>query len=110
MAPDNKTTAPMVTGQCAQVLNLIRDMQPVPSLEISIVHAIPELAARVHDLRAKGFNIVSVILPAYEFRGKFRRNVAKYSLASPEWPRPGFLDGHPVAGQIELDLDQGAAQ
>lgn len=109
MAPDNKTTAPMVTGQCAQVLGLIRELQPVLSFTLTADHAIPETAARVHDLRAAGFNIISTIYLAIEFRGKVRRNAASYSLGSPEWPRPGFFDTGPTAGQIELDLDQEAA-
>ena len=106
MVPDNKPTPPMVTGQCAQVLGLIREQQPVLSFTLTADHAIPETAARVHDLRAAGFNILTTIHPAIEFRGSLRRNVASYSLGSPEWPRPGFLDDHPAAGQIEMDLDQ----
>ena len=82
----------MVTGQCADVLQVIRERQPVPSFELTANLAIPEAAARVHDLRAKGFNILTVILPEFEFRGVIRRNVARYSLGVPEWPRPGFLD------------------
>ncbi len=77
--------APLVTGQCAQVLELIRINQPILSLNLTADHAIPEAAARVHDLRAKGFNIITTILPAVEFRGAIRRNVAAYSLGVPEW-------------------------
>lgn len=84
-------TKPVPTGQCGQVLNLIREFQPVASFDISIGHAIPELAARVHDLRAMGFNVVTTILPRVMFRGAERRNVASYSMGSPEWPRPGFF-------------------
>ena len=71
-------TPPTPTGQCAQVLGL----------------------------RAMGFNILTTIHQAVEFRGSVRRNVASYSLGSPPWPRPGFFDNLPAAGQIELDLDQ----
>ncbi|TMQ76814.1 hypothetical protein ACCUM_3946 [Candidatus Accumulibacter phosphatis] len=81
----------MVTGQCADVLQVIRERQPVPSFELTANLAIPEAAARVRDLRAKGFNILTVILPEFEFRGVIRRNVALYSLGVPEWPAPGFL-------------------
>lgn len=105
MVHDSKPTPPMITGQCAQVLGLIREQQPVLSFTLTADHAIPETAARVHDLRAAGFNILTTIHPAIEFRGSVRRNVASYSLGSPEWPRPGFLDGGNLAGQIELDLD-----
>ena len=77
--------APHVTGQCAQVLQLIRLNQPILSLNLTADHAIPEAAARVHDLRNKGFNIITTILPKVEFRGAIRRNVAAYSLGVPEW-------------------------
>lgn len=101
-------TAPGVTGQCAQVLNLIRQQQPVLSFTLTADHAIPEAAARIHDLRAMGFNILTTIRPAVEYRGVVRRNVALYSFGTPEWPRPGFFeDGEPL-GQIELDLGRAA--
>ena len=45
---------PLVTGQCAQVLQLIRLHQPILSLNLTADHAIPETAARVHDLEPKG--------------------------------------------------------
>lgn len=83
-------TPPIITGQCAQVLNLIRLRQPVLSFTMTAEHAIPEAAARVHDLRRMGFNILTTIHPAIEFRGQIRRNVASYSLGSPEWPQPGY--------------------
>lgn len=90
MVPDNKPTPPMVTGQCAQVLGLIREQQPVLSFTLTADYAIPETAARVHDLRRMGFNVITSIHPAVEFRGVIRRNVASYSLGSPEWPQPGY--------------------
>lgn len=84
-------TQPSVTGQCLEVLRLIRQYQPVLSFVLTADNAIPEAAARVHDLRAKGFNVITNIQPSVEFRGEIRRNVALYSLGSPEWPAPGFL-------------------
>lgn len=83
---------PVVTGQCAQVLGLIRQLQPVRSFVLTAEHAIPEAAARVHNLRAKGFNILTTIHPTVVFRGVERHNVASYSLGTPEWPRPGFFE------------------
>ena len=83
---------PLVTGQCALVLGLIREHQPLLSFVLTADHAIPEAAARVHNLRAMGFNIRTTILPEVEFRGVIRRNAALYSFGSPEWPRPGFFD------------------
>jgi len=85
-------TPPIVTGQCAEVLGLIRQLQPVVSFVLTADHAIPEAAARVHNLRARGFNIRTTILPEVEFRGAIRHNAALYSLGSPEWPRPGFFE------------------
>ncbi len=82
---------PIVTGQAAQVLQIIRDHQPVLSFILTADYAIPETAARVHDLRGMGWNIVTQIVPSVEFRGVIRHKVALYSLASPEWPAPGFF-------------------
>ena len=92
MSTANRGTPPMVFGQCAAVLQVIRERQPVPSFELTANLAIPEAAARIHDLRAKGFNVLTVIQPEFQFRGVIRRNVALYSMGTPEWPAPGFLD------------------
>lgn len=89
-------TPPIVTGQCAEVFGLIHQFQPVLSFVITADHAIPEAAARVHNLRAMGFNIRTTILPEVEFRGVIRRNAALYSLGSPEWPCPGFFENEEV--------------
>lgn len=86
------TKSPIVTGQCAQVLELIRKHQPVLSLVLTADNAIPEAAARVHDLRAMGFNIHTTIHPEVIFRGAARRKIAAYSLASPEWSAPGSME------------------
>lgn len=83
---------PLVTGQCSQVLNLIDELRPVVSLVMTADHAIPEAAARVHNLRAMGFNILTTIRPTVIFREAERHNVASYSLGTPEWPRPGFFE------------------
>ena len=93
--------SPIVTGQCAEVLALIRQHQPVLSFVLTADHAIPEAAARVHDLRAMGFNIVTMIVPEVQFRGRIRRNVARYSLATPEWPAPGFVTNKEGGGNVE---------
>ena len=85
-------TPPITTGQLGQVHGLIKNYPGIWSLTMTADHAIPETAARVHDLRAKGFNVITTIHPTVVFRGVTRRNVASYSLGTPEWPRPGFLD------------------
>lgn len=83
---------PAVTGQCAEVLELLRNEGAVLSFRMTAELAIPEAAARVHDLRAMGFHVQTTILPTVEFRGRIRRNVALYSLGVPSWPAPGFLE------------------
>lgn len=82
---------PLVTGQCAEVLSLIRQYQPLLSFVLTADHAIPEAAARVHDLRVMGFNIITRLERQVMFRGQLRIKAAFYSLGSPEWPYRGFL-------------------
>ncbi len=84
------TNTPFVDGQCAEVLSILRK-GPVLSFVLTADYAIPEAAARVHDLRAKGFNVITNIQSEVVFRGKIRKRAALYSLGNPEWPRPGFL-------------------
>jgi len=81
---------PLVTGQCAEILSILRQ-GPILSLTLTADYAIPETAARIHDLRAKGFDIDTQIQEVVQFRGRERKGVALYVLGSPEWPRPGFL-------------------
>lgn len=81
----SRSIPPVASGQCAQVLSLIRQHQPLLSFVLTADHAIPEAAARVHDLRAMGFNIITRIVPEVVFRGAIRRNTALYSLGTPEW-------------------------
>jgi hypothetical protein len=90
--PSTDHKPPVVTGQCAEVLDLLRANDAVLSFHLTADLAIPEAAARIHDLRAMGFNIKTVILPDVEFRGRVRHNVALYSLGVPSWPAPGFLE------------------
>lgn len=87
--PTSGETLPTVTGQCAQVLELIRKHGPLLSFVLTADYAIPEAAARVHDLRTKGFNIVTQIQKEVVFRGRARRNAAMYSIGIPEWLAPG---------------------
>lgn len=99
-------TPPTPTGQRGQVFSLIEQNPGILSLTMTADHAIPEAASRVHDLRAMGYDVITTIHQTVFFRGRERHNIAGYSLGSPAWPRPGFLDGGPAAAQIELDLDQ----
>ncbi|GBG03808.1 hypothetical protein AZSI13_31350 [Azospira sp. I13] len=106
----NDRTTPTVTGQAAQVLGLIRKYQPILSLHLTADHAIPQAAARIHGMRAMGFNILTTIRPSVVFRGRIRRNIAAYSLGVPEWPRPGFSTGAHESEQFGLDSIQGGAK
>jgi len=83
-------TTPIVSGQCAEVLSILRTHGQVLSFQLTVDHAIPEAAARIHDLRAKGFNISTTILPEVVFQGRVRRKVARYTLGAPAWPSPAY--------------------
>ena len=85
-------TPPVTTGQCGQVLNVVRNKPGIISLVITADMAVPECAARIHDLRAAGWNIITTIRPVVMFRGVELRNVASYSLGVPEWPAPGLFE------------------
>ena len=74
--------------QAELVLRLIGERGPVLSLELTANRAIREAAARVHDLRALGWNVITVKNPGVIFWGVERRNVASYSLGSTEWVPP----------------------
>ncbi len=84
------TNSPMVDGQCAEVLSILRQ-RPTVSFEFTAERAIPQVAARVFNLKEKGFNVITEILPEIVFRGRVRKHVALYYLGNPEWPRPGFI-------------------
>lgn len=88
---NNLTPPIIVTGQCLQVLSLLRQHGALLSLTLTADYAIPETAARIHDLRAKGFNVITTIQNEVTFRGCVRKRVAKYSLGSPEWPSPFYF-------------------
>ena len=84
------TNTPMVDGQCAEVLSILRK-KPTNSFEFVFDHLIPRISARIYDLREKGFNVSAITLPEVVCRGRVRPHVALYCLGDPEWPRPGFL-------------------
>jgi hypothetical protein len=102
-----KLVRPTVTGQAGEVLDLIRRYQPILSFKLTADLAMPEAAARVHDLRALGFNIVRRIHGSVKFFGRVRRNEAMYSLGSPEWPSTEFI--REIQRQFALPPEGGAA-
>ena len=59
-----------------QVLRLVRERGPVLRLELTANRAISEAAARVHELRAAGWNVLTKIHPRIIFRGVELRKVA----------------------------------
>lgn len=93
MPPPRDHRPPAVSGQRAEVLELVRSHGSIMSLVMTADYAIPEAAARIHDLRAMGYHIITTILPRVNFRGRVRRNVALYSLGVPSWPAPGWPAG-----------------
>lgn len=52
------TNSPMVDGQCAEVLSILRQ-RPTVSFEFTAERAIPQVAARVFNLKEKGFNVIT---------------------------------------------------
>ncbi|AXK39320.1 helix-turn-helix domain-containing protein [Crenobacter cavernae] len=84
-ANQSTATPPIVTGQCAEVLAILRERGSVLSLELTADRAIPEAAARIHELRAMGFNIITTLLAEVVFRDRVRRKVARYTLGTPAW-------------------------
>lgn len=99
----SKAEHPIVTGQCAEVLTIIRQHQPILSLTLTADFAIPEAAARVHDLRNLGYNVITEINSEIVFRGRVRRGVASYSLGTPEWSKPCFIEANPIQGSLSLE-------
>lgn len=85
-------TPSIVIGQCAQALVLIRQHRPILSFLLTADHAISEAAARIHELRGMGFNILTAIHSMVAFRGVERRKVASYSLGTTEWACSDFFD------------------
>ncbi|BAK75346.1 hypothetical protein NH8B_0511 [Pseudogulbenkiania sp. NH8B] len=89
--PHHRTaTPPAVSGQCAEVLAILRE-RPAYNVELKMEYGITESAARVFELIGQGFNIVTMIEPEITYKGRVRRRVARYTLRTPAWPRPGFL-------------------
>ena len=93
----NNLNPPIVTGQCQLVLSLLRQHGALLSLNLTADLAIPEAAARIHDLRAKGFNVITTIQNEVIFRGCVRKRVAKYSLGTLEWPSLFYFQNAGVA-------------
>jgi hypothetical protein len=81
---------PIVAGQLGQVLATITANPGILNIELNIEHGFTEAAARICGLKDIGFNIISTIEPEVFYRGRTWRKVARYSLGSPAWPRPGF--------------------
>lgn len=82
---------PIISGQCADVLEIILKRGSVLSLELPTKYAIPQYNARISDLRSKGFHIISNIQPVVEYMGNTHKNVAIFSLGNPIWPSPEHL-------------------
>lgn len=78
---------PIVTGQMAKILRLLRQ-GPTSSLAFTYEHQITRPAARILDLRQKGFNITTHIQLNVQYRGHLYKKAATYVLEHPEWSAP----------------------
>ena len=97
--PKNTTlcAGPTVTGQLAQVLNILRQ-GPVSSLVFAYEHKIMRSSARILELRQKGFNITTQIRQHVQYHGHIYKNTATYALGRPEWSPP-FQSASSVTSQ-----------
>lgn len=80
--------APIVSGQCAEVLCLIREHQPILAMALAFEHGIPQYNARISNLRDIGFNIKSTPIDCIVYQGREYRNAVKLSMGTPEWIKP----------------------
>ncbi len=87
------STAPIVSGQCAEALEIVRKHQPILAMALAFEHGIPQYSARISELRDMGFNIKSIPIDCIVYQGRERRNAVKLSMGTPEWPRPDWKVG-----------------
>lgn len=95
------TANPVITSRCAEELELIRQHPLLLSFVLTTDHAIPEAAARVHDLRSVDWSFFTPNVQSVKSLGRIRRNAALYSLGVPEWPYPGFATGKEGGCNVE---------
>ena len=91
-----KPKPPLVSGQCAEVLAMLLEHCPMLAIELPAM-GIPQYCARIHDLRAKGYNIISTIEYDVSYQGRIYSRAARLSLGTPLW-------GEPSSDKTTLDL------
>ncbi|MGL5289310.1 MAG: helix-turn-helix domain-containing protein [Aeromonas sp.] len=85
----NTPTPPRVSGQLADTLSILR-RGPVSTLEFIHAHRITRSSARVHELRALGFNITTHTRRDLPYQGHQYHGIAVYVLQHPEWSQPSY--------------------
>ncbi|BEE03060.1 helix-turn-helix domain-containing protein [Aeromonas veronii] len=89
-------TGPIVTGQKAKILRLLRQ-GPVLGLSLKMEHGISESGARIHYLRAMGFNIKTYMQIHVKYLGRKYQKAAIYVLEHPEWSPPFQSDCNAIS-------------
>ncbi|WP_421214768.1 helix-turn-helix domain-containing protein [Aeromonas jandaei] len=93
--PENTTlhSGPTVNRRQAKILNLLRQ-GPMSSLAFTYEHKLTRAAARIFELRQKGFNITTHIKLDVQYRGDLYPKAATYVLEHPEWSAPSQPDSN----------------
>ncbi|MFB2906188.1 helix-turn-helix domain-containing protein [Aeromonas allosaccharophila] len=93
--PENTTlhSGPTVNRRQAKILNLLRQ-GPMSSLAFTYEHKLTRAAARIFELRQKGFNITTHIKLDVQYRGDLYPKAATYVLEHPEWSAPSQSDSN----------------
>ena len=84
----NSDKPPLLSGQHAQVLKVLQEARE-PILSLKLQRAFPQVGARVHELRAMGFNIMSIKQKPLLFDGARRIGCVSYVLGLPNWKGGG---------------------
>ncbi|EKB16215.1 helix-turn-helix domain-containing protein [Aeromonas veronii] len=84
---------PTVNLRQAKILNL-RRQRPMSSLAFTYEHKLTRAAAKIFELRQKGFNITIHIKLDVQYRGDLYPKSATYVLEHPEWSAPSQPDSN----------------
>lgn len=82
--PNNNDKPPALAGQHKQIIVMLQEARE-PILSLSLQRQFPQIGARVHELRAMGFNIMSIKQNPIVFDGVRRIGCVSYILGVPNW-------------------------